>query len=194
MSGKALIVVDVQNDFCDDGALPIKGGYDVAWAIKNHLLIAWRDYDRIIFTRDWHRSTTDNGGHFALKPDYVDTWPAHCLAESHGAEYANDGLAGFVRGGDHKVTEILKGWDEPAYSGFEGIAKDGTTLVQKLYGISQIEVCGLAFDYCVAATALDARRDTPAIVTVLTDLTASVSRKTELKAAHRMARFGVTLA
>lgn len=196
---RALIVVDVQKDFCEGGALPVTGGNVVAEKIvqymkDNHLL-----YDTIIFTRDWHTSGTDNGGHFADEPDYVNTWPVHCVIGSTGAEYA-DAIAGAASNANYawanpSFHEIFKGLDEPAYSGFEGKTGDGRrTLDDLVHFADNIDVCGLAYDYCVKATALDATKQTLAHVTVLSDLTASVSRETELKATVEMAEAGVKIA
>ena len=79
---KALIVVDVQNDFCEGGSLAVPGGAAVAAAISAH--IASSSYDHVVATRDYH---VDPGAHFSSEPDYVDTWPAHCVAGTPGASF-----------------------------------------------------------------------------------------------------------
>lgn len=163
---RALIVVDVQRDFCEGGTLAVAGGAAVAARI-NDLLTGPHDYDLVVATRDHH---IDPGAHFSAEPDFVDSWPAHCVAGTPGAELhpaltfdAWDGV-------------FLKGQHDAAYSGFEGTdAVSGTALGEYLCdrGIVQVDVCGIATDYCVRATALDAAREGFA-TTVLVDLTAAV--------------------
>ena len=114
----ALIVVDVQNDFCDDGSLPVTGGNDVAAAVSRHATEA--TYDIIVTTRDWH---IDPGAHFADgEPDFVETWPVHCAADTAGAEFHPDLRLPRVD------IAVSKGAYEAAYSGFEGVTSDGDTL------------------------------------------------------------------
>lgn len=166
---KALIVVDVQNDFCEGGALAVAGGRAVARAITEYVSTDPERYDLIVATQDWHRPATDNGGHFAAEPDYIDTWPAHCMAFTEGAALAPE-----LQLPEHVI--IHKGWDEPAYSGFQGTTVSGATRLTTLlrsYGVTEVDVCGLALDYCVKATAEDAITE-GFQATVLTDLTAAV--------------------
>lgn len=197
---RALIIVDVQKDFCEGGSLAVAGGNAVAAQIVEYLKDNPKKYDRIVFTRDRHLPGSDNGGHFADEPDYADTWPEHCVSDTDGAEYANEDLAGIARMSwfDWKnptFHEIFKGAGKPAYSGFEGVTSNGEeTLEDIVYNADQIDVCGLAYDYCVKATAIDACKQTLAHVTVLSDLTASVSRETELKATVEMVEAGVKIA
>jgi nicotinamidase/pyrazinamidase len=182
--GTALIVVDVQNDFCEGGSLPVAGGSAVAAAITRH--VAEHGYDHVVATRDYHVSP---GGHFSDAPDYVSTWPAHCVAGTPGA--------GFHPSFDvSKVEEVFsKGAYTAAYSGFEGTSGDGVTLAEWLVrrGVHEVDVVGIATDYCVRATALDAVEQGLS-VRVLLDLTAGVSAATaqatvaELKAAGAVLR------
>jgi nicotinamidase/pyrazinamidase len=143
---KALIVVDVQNDFCPGGSLAVAHGDEVV-APLNNLMKEFLDRGEPVFkTRDWHPAQTK---HFA---DYGGTWPVHCVQNTHGAEFHPDLLD------DPRVTVVSKGVDESAdgYSGF-----DGTQLAQTLRnaGVEEVWVGGLATDYCVKHTVLDARRE-----------------------------------
>ncbi len=164
---RALIVVDVQNDFCEGGALAVSGGAATASAI-NDLLLSGPDYRVIVATRDRH---VDPGGHFAAEPDYVDTWPPHCVAGTPGAEFhPNLTWRGFDAVFD-------KGETTAAYSGFEGrCRRSGMSLEDFLreHRVKDVDICGIATDYCVKATALDAAR-LCFRTRVLLDLTAAVS-------------------
>lgn len=111
---RALLIVDVQNDFTEDGALAVAGGDAVAAAVTEFLALHAADYEVIIASRDWHDADGDNGGHFAEDPDYVDSWPVHCVAGTDGAEY--DPLFETAAVTHH----VRKGQGEPAYSMFEG--------------------------------------------------------------------------
>ncbi|KAA9374046.1 isochorismatase family protein [Microbispora cellulosiformans] len=179
----ALIVVDVQNDFCEGGSLPVGGGAGVAAAISRH--VDDHGYDHVVATRDYH---IDPGPHFAAEPDYVDTWPPHCVAGTSGAAFhpAFDTA---------KVEEIFsKGARQAAYSGFEGATADGVGLAAWLRerGVEAVDVVGIATDHCVRATALDAAAGGFA-VRVLLDLTAGVARETTESALARLAEAGVEL-
>lgn len=165
---RALIVVDVQNDFCEGGSLAVAGGAAVAASISA-LLAGDHGYDLVVATRDWH---VDPGAHFAAEPDYVDTWPVHCVAGTPGAEF-HPALAT-----DQVAAVFSKGRETAAYSGFEGVdlELDEVTLERFLrdHAVSEVDVCGIATDHCVNATARDAARlgfDT----TVLVGLTAAVT-------------------
>ncbi|GAA2179015.1 nicotinamidase [Brooklawnia cerclae] len=153
----ALIVVDVQNDFCEGGSLAVRGGNAVASAIAEWLgpdsdLARAHGYDYVVATRDHHVSP---GSHFSDTPDYVDSWPPHCVVGTPGAEL-NPAL--------HDTTfdaVFDKGAFTAAYSGFEGTVggeAGGVPLDEWLtrHGVGQVDVCGLATDHCVRATALDA--------------------------------------
>ena len=126
---RALIVVDVQNDFCEGGSLPVAGGAEVAFRI-GRLLHEWTeqgpkspDYAVAVATRDHH---IDPGGHFSDRPDFVDSWPVHCVVGTDGAAF-------------HPNLDpqpfnaiFLKGEHAAAYSGFEGRTTDGDSLADWL--------------------------------------------------------------
>ena len=166
MTHRALVVVDVQNDFCEGGSLAVAGGADVAARISDFLVERASDYDVIVATQDHH---IDPGTHFSDHPDFVDTWPVHCVAGTEGAEFHPQltwrDFAAVFRKGEYAA----------AYSGFEG-SFDGIGLGSFLTGrgITEVDVCGIATDYCVKATALDAARD-GFRTAVLIDLTAAVA-------------------
>ncbi|WP_405145292.1 isochorismatase family protein [Sphaerisporangium sp. NBC_01403] len=179
----ALVIVDVQNDFCEGGSLPVGGGAQVAAAIGPHA--AAGGYDHVVATRDYH---VDPGTHFADRPDYVRTWPAHCVVGTSGADFhpALDTSA---------VEEVFsKGRHSAAYSGFEGQSGDGTGLAEWLAsrGVEHVDVVGIATDHCVRATALDAAGN-GFRVRVLLDLTAGVAAATTEKALTDLASAGVEL-
>ena len=144
---RALIVVDVQNDFCEGGSLAVAGGAAVA-ADLARLLATEHGYERVIATRDHH---IDPGAHFSPEPDFVESWPVHCVVGTQGAEL-HPALHDF---GFDAVFD--KGEYTAAYSGFEG-ACGGKGLTEWLreQGIEAVDVVGIATDYCVRATALDA--------------------------------------
>ncbi len=189
---KALIVVDVQNDFCEGGNLAVAGGAEVAFRIGD-LLHRWqqadegdREYDVIVATRDHH---IDPGDHFSDHPDFVNSWPVHCVVGTDGAAFhPNLDPQPF-----HAI--FLKGEHQAAYSGFEGKTVDGAQLGDWLrqHEISDIDVCGLTADYCVRATALDARRE-GFTTRVLTNLVAGVDAKTTEAAITEMRSSGVAIA
>ena len=182
---RALVVVDVQNDFSEGGSLAVVGGGMVAAAITDYLATNADDYDTVVATRDRHR---DPGAHFAAHPDYVDSWPPHCVVGTTGAELhpALD---------TSRIDEVFdKGAYAAAYSGFEGVSAGGTSLANWLRArdIDAIDVAGLATDYCVRATALDARREGFA-VRVLDDLVAGVADESSARARDEMRGAGVEL-
>jgi nicotinamidase/pyrazinamidase len=181
---RALIVTDVQNDFCEGGSLAVDGGAAVAGAITQ-LLKTTNDYDYVVATRDWH---VDPGPHFAAQPDYVDTWPPHCVVGTSGAEF-HPSLD------TARVDAVFsKGTHTAAYSGFEGATDDGTSLTDWLrgHGVDHVDIVGIATDHCVRATALDAVHNGFA-TRVLLELTAGVSPETTEKAKKQMAAAGVQL-
>lgn len=152
---KALLIVDVQNDFCEGGSLAVEGGNQVARDISAYLESHGSEYDLVVATRDWHEPNSDNGGHISPSPDFVDTWPPHCIIGTRGAEYHPEL---WPAGRRYPHEEVRKGQGVPAYSGFEGLNTDGKSLREILSGanISHVDVVGLAFDYCVKKTSLDA--------------------------------------
>ncbi|MCT2084880.1 isochorismatase family protein [Microbacterium enclense] len=166
---RALFIVDVQNDFTERGALGVVGGDEVAARISRYLDAHADDYAIVVASRDWHHGDDDNGGHFSAEPDFVDTWPVHCVGGTFGAEY--DEVFDTRRVTHH----LKKGQGKPAYSLFEGVTDDGRTAAGILgeHGIRDIDVVGIATDYCVRASALDALR-AGRTVRVLTDLIAGV--------------------
>lgn len=169
---RALIIVDVQNDFCEGGALGVEGGNQVARDIARYLTDHGADYDLVLATRDWHDPDSDNNGHISDQPDFVDSWPPHCVAGTRGAEFHPEL---WPAGEPFPHDEVLKGQGVPAYSGFEGVNADGQSLRELLEaaGVTEVDVIGLALDYCVKATAIDATLAGYS-VRVLKDLTAAI--------------------
>ncbi len=154
---RALVIVDIQNDFCEGGSLAVQGGAAVAERVSEYLRDHGDDYAAVVATRDWH---IDPAGHFAAEPDYVDTWPHHCVAGTPGAEF-HPNLDAAVDFGATLDAVVSKGNYTPAYSGFEGSTDAGQTLADLLRqrGVTDVDVVGLATDHCDRATALDARRE-----------------------------------
>jgi nicotinamidase/pyrazinamidase len=188
---RALLIVDVQNDFTEGGALGVAGGAVVARGITRLLSEHPRRYDLVVASRDWHHGDDDNGGHFAragLAPDYVTTWPVHCVAGSPGAEYHPDLNTEAID------VHVKKGQGAPAYSLYEGVADNGRTVGEVLdaAGVDAVDVVGIATDYCVRASALDALRD-GRTVRVLTDLVAGVAAESSVRALDELAAAGATL-
>lgn len=182
----ALIVVDVQNDFCEGGSLAVDGGSDIAAAISEHIEQHHGDYEAIVGTLDWHISP---GSHFSEDPDFRTSWPVHCVAETEGAdthdEFETDRIEAWFRKGEY----------EAAYSGFEGVLAPETSTPlgaveeddeaedEEPIGlddwlrdreIEAVDIVGLAADHCVRATALDAA-DAGYETRVLLSLSAAVS-------------------
>ena len=185
---RALVLVDVQNDFTEGGALGVEGGAAVAAGIADLLERSGDGYDVVIASRDWHDGDNDNGGHFHPEPDYVDTWPEHCVAGTPGAEYHPDLPV-------HEIdVHVRKGQGKPAYSMFEGVTDDGETVHQLLdrHGIEELHVAGIATDYCVRATALDALAAGKRVV-VLTDLVAGVAPQSSAAALEELVAAGAEL-
>ncbi|HEY8373309.1 MAG TPA: nicotinamidase [Pseudonocardiaceae bacterium] len=186
MSGqaaRALIVVDVQNDFCEGGSLGVAGGAAVATAISRYL--AESEYDHVVASRDYH---IEPGDHFAEEPDFVDSWPAHCVAGTPGASFHPELDVSRID------AVFSKGMHSAAYSGFEGADAEGRTLAEWLRerGVTQVDVVGIATDHCVRATALDAVRE-GFETRVLLDLTVGVAPETVRTALDQMREAGVVL-
>ncbi len=186
---RALLIVDVQNDFTEGGALGVDGGASVARRITEYLA-GDADYDVVVASRDWHDADNDNGGHFATTeaPDFATTWPVHCVADTPGAEYHPDLVA------DAIDVHVRKGQGRPAYSMFEGLTDDGDPISDVLHGlgITDVDVVGIATDYCVRASALDAL-DAGFEVRVLTDLIAGVAPESSTAALAEMDDAGARL-
>ena len=180
---RALVVVDVQNDFCEGGSLAVVGGRAVVGKIND--LVAAHGYDHVVATADYH---VDPGDHFSTEPDFVNSWPRHCVAGTHGAEF-HPAL-------DTTAFEAVfrKGAFAAAYSGFEG-ESDGVGLADWLRsrGVDHVDIAGIATDYCVKATAQDARRE-GFHTRVLVGLTAGVAGDTTEAALEQMRSVGVVLA
>ena len=199
---RALIIVDVQNDFCEGGALPVTGGADLAGEISEYVDAHHGQFDHVVATQDWH---IDPGAHFSEDPDLVDSWPPHCVAGTRGAELHPDLDPEYIQ------AYFRKGQFAAAYSGFEGLlapeddvptgdrkpgampaAGTGTDTDEPLssfaadedaiglddwlqsHDVEDIVVVGIATDYCVKATALDAVQAGYS-VTVLRGLTVGIS-------------------
>ncbi|MHC6221451.1 isochorismatase family protein [Arthrobacter sp. MMS24-S77] len=186
---RALIIVDVQNDFCEGGSLAVEGGAATAAAISEYLDANHQHFDHIVATQDWH---VDPGSHFSDTPDLMDSWPPHCRAGSKGAELHPDLDAEYVQ------AYFRKGQYTAAYSGFEGVLapedevpmgelapgavpsveldEDALGLDDWLqsHGVEEVVVVGIATDYCVKATALDAVQAGYS-VTVISELTAGIA-------------------
>jgi nicotinamidase/pyrazinamidase len=187
----ALVIVDVQNDFCEGGSMGVDGGAAVADTISSYLSSTGDEYDLIVATRDWHK---DPGSHFSDTPDFVDSWPQHCVAGTHGAEFHRnlDNATNFL---DTVDTVVSKGETDAAYSGFEGMDDQGRTLdeVLRLSGISRLDVVGIATDYCDRATALDGVQNGYA-VRLLTSMCAGVAPESTEAALAEMRDSGVLIA
>ncbi|QAY58780.1 isochorismatase family protein [Microbacterium protaetiae] len=188
--GTALFIIDVQNDFTEGGALGVTGGDAVATGVSQLLADRAGAYDIVVASRDWHDADNDNGGHFATgEPDFVDTWPVHCVAGTEGAAY-DPGLV------TASITHhVKKGQGKPAYSLFEGVTDDGRTVEQLLdeHGIVDVDVTGIATDYCVRASALDALAR-GRHVRIFTDLIAGVAAESSEAAMAELAHAGAELA
>lgn len=149
---RGLIVVDVQNDFCEGGALAVTGGAKVAKGITEYIqdVGCYDYYDLIVATRDWHPAPPFP--HFADEPDFNKTWPVHCVAGTPGAEFHPDLYL------PPETVLIQKGQTADDYSGFDGFTLWGDSLEEVLdaHNIVEVDIVGIATDYCVKATALDA--------------------------------------
>ncbi len=181
---RALIVVDVQNDFCEGGSVPVTGGAAVARAINDYLTID-ADYGFVVATQDFH---IDPGDHFSDTPDYVTSWPPHCLAGSTGADFQPD-LA------HHRFDAVFrKGAYDAGYSGFEGTDDSGVPLAEWLarHDVDQVDVVGIATDHCVRKTAEDASQAGLA-TRVLLGLTVGVGEESTAASVESMRAAGVAI-
>lgn len=180
---RALIVVDVQNDFCEGGSLAVSGGGQVARAITG--LLARRQYDHVVATADHH---IDPGAHFSDQPDFLTSWPPHCVAGTPGAQFHPELDVSTVE------AVFRKGPYSAAYSGFEGEDDTGTALADWLRarGVDEVDVVGIATDYCVKATAADAA-EAGFRTRLLLDYTAGVSADGTANAVAALRDSGVTV-
>jgi nicotinamidase/pyrazinamidase len=187
---RALFVIDVQRDFTEGGALGVDGGAAVAAGVTDYLRSHPDDYDVVFASRDWHHGDDDNGGHFATDeaPDFVTTWPRHCVGGEPGAEYHPALDTTLVD------VHVRKGQGKPAYSIFEGTTEAGGTLTEALdeLGVTDVDVAGIATDYCVRASALDAIA-AGRHVRVLTDLIAGVAPASSAEALAELTAAGAEL-
>ncbi len=183
---RALLVVDVQNDFCEGGSLAVSGGAAVAAGIGALLSrAADAGYDYAVASRDYH---DDPGTHFSTDPDFLDSWPPHCVIGTSGAQF-HPALSGA-----HFDAVFDKGRLAAAYSAFEGTDRAGAGLAGWLAerDVPAVDVVGIATDHCVRATALDAAAAGLA-TRVLLDLTAGVDRQTTDAALAALRSAGVEL-
>ena len=181
---RALLIVDVQNDFCEGGSLGVVGGQTVAHAISEYLATP-RGYDHVVATKDFH---IDPGDHFSDNPDFAASWPRHCVVGTAGADFHHEF--------DDSAVEAVftKGRYAAAYSGFEGTDESGTALADWLRqrGVDEVDIVGIATDYCVVATATDAVA-AGFTTRVLLDLTAGVAPESSAKAVADMRAAGVAV-
>ncbi|TLM82373.1 isochorismatase family protein [Pseudarthrobacter sp. NamE2] len=204
---RALIIVDVQNDFCEGGSLAVKGGARVAGAISDYVDAHHNEFDHIVATQDWH---IDPGDHFSDNPDFKDSWPPHCVAGTRGAELHPDLDTEYIQ------AYFQKGQYAAAYSGFEGLMapEDAVPTGERQPGdasrfapdedaiglddwlqshdVEDVVVVGIATDYCVMATSLDAVQAGYS-VTVIRSLTAGIAEDLE-EAVAEMELGGVDVA
>ncbi|QZA09840.1 isochorismatase family protein [Mycolicibacter heraklionensis] len=184
---RALVIVDVQNDFCDGGALPVAGAVNVARDISRYVdsPAGQARYAHVVATQDWH---IDPGPHFSEHPDHQTSWPPHCVAESTGAQF-HPALST-----DRIEAVFKKGAYSAGYSGFEGVDDEGTSLGDWLrrHDVDSVDVAGVATDHCVCATAKDAVA-AGFSTAVLPHLTAGVSAESTAAALAAMRSAGVTV-
>ena len=188
---RALIIVDVQNDFCEGGSLAVAGGTAVAGAISRYVASAADRYAAVVATTDWHE---DPGAHFSDSPDYVDSWPAHCRIGTDGALIHPDAEPAF----EHVQAVFRKGAHQAAYSGFEGVTPEGDRQVPlsdwlRERAVEEVDVVGIATDHCVRATALDSAGE-GFTTRVLTALCAGVAEDSTAAAITELAGAGVEIA
>ena len=181
----AIIVVDPQPDFFEGGPLPIQGATKTAERISEYLRDRGSDFAMTIVTQDWH---LDPDGHWSANPDFVTSWPVHCSADTSGAEIHSS------LNNQRWDAVIRKGQHSGAYSGFEGVSEDGSTLADVLSSanIDTVTIVGFATDHCVKATALDARA-LGLSVNVVLELCAGVDAQTTREAISEMVNAGVKI-
>jgi len=181
---RALVVVDVQNDFCEGGSLAVAGGAEVAAGISVALASPNHRWDHVVATKDFH---LDPGPHFSTTPDFVDSWPPHCVVGTPGTDLHPELVT------DRIQAVFTKGEHEAAYSGFQGHSGEtGLADWLRQHDVSTVDIVGIATDHCVRATALDAAK-AGFETTVLLDLTAGVAQSTVDTALEQMRAAGVEL-
>jgi nicotinamidase/pyrazinamidase len=185
----ALLAVDLQADFVAGGSLPVPNGMPVCAMIARHIRHFKTEYHFVVASRDAHENPPD---HFSETPDFINTWPPHCVIGTPGVAFVPP-IQNLVR---EKLIQcvVSKGRNAAAYSAFEGLDSRGHDLlnVLKEARIDHIDICGLATDFCVRATALDARRNAFQ-VRVLVNLCAAVNEATGLQALEEMKAAGCQL-
>ena len=184
---KALLVIDVQNDFCEGGALAVAGGAAVAGKISKFLEES--SYDLVVASRDWHDADSTNSGHFAeagTEPNYTTTWPVHCVADTPGASYHPNLETKKID------VDIYKGQGQNGYSIFEGVTEIGQSFTQLLKdkNILEVDIVGIATDHCVLASAMDSKEH-GLKVRVISSLTAGVSATSTEAAIDQMVDNGI---
>jgi nicotinamidase/pyrazinamidase len=181
---RALIIVDVQNDFCEGGSLAVTSGAEVARGITRYLGTV-DGYQHVVATQDFH---IDPGEHFSDHPDYVSSWPPHCVAGSPGADFHPDLDTGRIE------AVFKKGAYSAGLSGFEGVDGTGTPLLDWLrrHSVDAVDMVGIAMDFCVRMTAEDAVR-AGFVTRVLLDLTAGIAAASSATAIDEMRAAGVEL-
>ena len=185
----ALLIVDVQVDFVEGGRLGVPGGMQVAAMIARHVRHFKSEYQFVVASRDYHEDPTD---HFSDHPDFINTWPPHTVVGTPGAAFV-PAIQNLVREKYIQLV-VVKGRHSAAYSAFEGLDPRGHYLLDVLREnrIDHIDVCGIATDYCVRASALDARKN-QFQVRVLVNLCAAVNEATGLQALDEMKAAGCQL-
>lgn len=185
----ALLIVDCQVDFVQGGSLPVPGGMEVAAMISRHIRHFRNEYQFVVASRDYHE---DPSGHFSDNPDFVNTWPPHCVIGTPGAAFLPS-IQNLIRE-KYIQTVVSKGRHAAAYSAFEGLDNRGHLLldVLKEQRIEHIDICGIATDYCVRASALDARKN-EFQVRALVNLCAAAAEATGQQALEEMKAAGCQL-
>jgi nicotinamidase/pyrazinamidase len=203
---KALLIVDVQNDFCEGGALGVAGGHAVADRINGYLRDNLHLYDIIVASQDWHEIDSTNGGHIALppdEPDFVDSWPVHCIQETEGSDLHEQiwDVLDWVQTSALPVEIVRKGDGRPAYSAFEGWSTTPTATgyrqtpleaILEDAGVTDIDVVGIATDHCVKESVMDALENDFS-VTVLTEMIAGVDPVRSATAVSQMSDRGAEI-
>lgn len=192
---RALVIVDVQNDFCEGGSLAVAGGIAVAERIAAYVGDHSSDYDQVVATADWH---IDPGAHWSKTPDFVHSWPVHCEVGTPGADFRSEVQPVIAQA----AAVFRKGQHAAAYSGFEGATEDlstglkasSTALADWLHEhqIDDVDVVGIATDYCVRATALDSAK-LGFTTRVLLDLTAGVAPESTARTVEELGTAGIAV-